>query len=364
MKAFCPLLLILAGSLAAQPAPLVSPEINAADHSVVFRLKAAKAQDVSVRTQWDKKPMPMTRTEEGVWTATATNVPPGVWEYGFNVDGLSMIDPANPVLKPMRNPTSSILQVPATPPAPWDFQDVPHGAVHRHDFLGKAAGRPREMWVYTPPGYESDTSKTYPLLVLQHGSGDNQKTWVEHGKAHWILDNLIAEGKAKPMIVMMLDGHPLGQVPRDAADRRAASMTAFRSELLDEAMPLLESRYRVSKDREQRAITGLSMGGWQSLSIGLNHLDRFSWIGSFSGAVDENEIKPALEDATGTNAKLKLLWIAVGKDDERTRVRNEQLVGILKSKGIKHEWLLTEGDHSWPVWRDYLSKFVPLLFQH
>jgi enterochelin esterase family protein len=362
MKAFRLLPLFAFCSLAAQPAPFTSPEINAADHSVTFHLRAAKAQDVSVRGQWDKKPMPLTRGDEGLWSGTAANVPPGVWEYSFIVDGLSMIDPANPVLKPMRSPTTSILQIAGDPLSPWDFQDVPHGAVHRHDFLGKAAGRPREMWVYTPSGYESSPDKTYPLLVLQHGSGDNQKTWVEHGKAHWILDNLIAAGKAKPMIVMMLDGHPLGQVPREAADMRGNSLSAFKSELLEEAMPLLEARYRVSKDREQRAITGLSMGGWQSLSTGLTHLDRFAWIGSFSGAVDESEIKVALDDAVGTNAKLKLLWIAVGKDDF-LRERNEKLVSTLNASGIKHEWLLTEGDHSWPVWRGYLAQFVPLLFQ-
>jgi enterochelin esterase family protein len=199
----------------------------------------------------------------------------------------------------------------------------------------------------------------YPLLVLQHGSGDNQKTWVEHGKAHWILDNLIAAGKAKSMIVMMLDGHPLGQVPRDAADRRSLSLKAFKDELLLEAMPLVEARYRVTSER---AITGLSMGGWQSLSIGLTNLDRFGWIGSFSGAVDESEIKSALDDASGTNAKLKLLWIAVGKDDF-LREKNEQLIATLKQRGIQHEWLLSEGDHSWPVWRNYLTAFLPKLFQ-
>ncbi len=345
----------------AQRAATVSPEIKD-DHAVVFRLRAPKAQEVSLRGQWDKKPVPMTKTEEGTWTITTVPVPAGIWEYSFVVDGLTMIDPSNPALKPQRSPSASILHIPGSPPNPWDFQDVPHGTVHRHDFNGKAAGRPREMWVYTPHGYEKDSNARYPLLVLQHGSGDNQKTWVEHGKAHWILDNLIAAGKAKPMIVMMLDGHPLGQVPRDAADRRAASLQAFKDELLKEALPLLESLYRVSPAREDRAITGLSMGGWQSLSTGLTHLDKFAWIGSFSGAVDENEIKTALDDPSGTNAKLRLLWIAVGKDDF-LRERNEQLIATLKQQGIKHEWLLSDGDHSWPVWRNYLAAFAPKLFQ-
>jgi enterochelin esterase family protein len=216
--------------------------------------------------------------------------------------------------------------------------------------------------VYTPAGYEKSAARNYPLLVLQHGSGDNHKTWVEHGKAHWILDHLIAKGQAVPMVVMMLDGHPLGQVPRDAADRRSASLTAFRRELLEEALPLVESIYRVSPQREARAITGLSMGGWQSLSVGLNALDRFAWIGCFSGAVDEKEIAPALAEAAGTNARVKLLWVACGRDDFLLP-RNRQLVATFTARGIKHEWRETAGDHSWPVWRSYLVEFVPRLFR-
>jgi enterochelin esterase family protein len=355
-------LVALAASAAVPNAPVVSPEISAPDRSVTFRLRAAKATDVKVRTQWNKQTVAMEKGEEGLWTLRVAGVPAGVWEYGFVVDGVSMIDPANPAMKPQRNPNTSILHLPGTPPNPWDFQEVPHGTVHQHDFAGKAAGRTRSVWVYTPAGYEKDQAKKYPLLVLQHGSGDNHKTWVEHGKAHWIHDHAIATGKATPMVVMMLDGHPLGQVPRDAADRRAASLSAFRKELLEEALPLVESLYRVEAQREKRASVGLSMGGWQSLSIGLNALDRFAWVGSFSGAVEEKEIQSAMADAAGTNARLKLLWIACGKDDFLLE-RNQQLVAALTSRGVKHEWLLTPGDHSWPVWRGYLVDFLPRLFR-
>jgi enterochelin esterase family protein len=354
--------LALACTATAQTGPVVSPEINAAERSVVFRLKAGKASEVKVRTQWNKQTVPMQKGEAGLWSLTVAEVPAGVWEYSFLVDGLAMIDPANPALKPQRSPTTSILHLPGTPPNPWDFQDGPHGAVHQHEFAGRAAGRTRSVWVYTPAGYEREAAKKFPLLVLQHGSGDNHRTWVEHGKAHWILDGLIAAGKARPMIVMMLDGHPLGQVAREAADRRTASLTTFRRELLEEALPLVESLYRVSPHREQRAITGLSMGGWQSLSVGLNALDRFAWVGSFSGAVDEKEIEGALADAAGTNAKLKLLWIACGKDDFLLP-RNQQLIATLQARGVKHEWLLSAGDHSWPVWRGYLADFLPRLFR-
>lgn len=346
----------------APAAALVSPELQPTERTVVFRLKATKATDVGLRAQWAGKPLPMQKNAAGIWTVAVSDVPAGVWEYSFVVDGVSQLDPLNPAIKPQRNPNTSILHLPGTPPQPWDFQAVPHGTVHQHDFAGQAAGRPRELWVYTPPGYERDTAHRYPLLVLQHGSGDTHQTWVAHGKAHWILDHLIAAGKARPMIVVMLDGHPLGQVPREAADRRGASLTAFRRELLEEALPLVEALYRVSPRREDRAITGLSMGGWQSLSVGLNALDRFAWVGSFSGAVDEKEIAGALADATGTNARLKLLWIACGKDDFLL-ARNQQLIATLQAKGVTHEWHLTAGNHSWPVWRQYLVDFLPRLFR-
>lgn len=349
-------------ALAAQPAPIVSPEVDSGGRTVTFRLRAPQAAEVKVRTQWNKQTVALQKGEGGVWSLTAREVPAGVWEYGYVVDGVSLVDPVNPAIKPQRNPTTSILHLPATPPAPWDFQEVPHGTVHQHEFSGRAAGRVRSVWVYTPAGYEQEPGRRYPLLVLQHGSGDNHRTWVEHGKAHWILDQAIAAGRASPMVVVMLDGHPLGQVPRDAAARRGSSLEAFRRELLEEALPLVERLYRVSTRREERAIAGLSMGGWQSLSVGLNALDRFAWIASFSGAVDENEIAPALADAAGTNARVRLLWIACGKDDFLLK-RNQDLVATLRTRGVRHEWLETAGDHSWPVWRGYLADLLPRLFR-
>ena len=349
--------------LPARQAAILSPEIHE-DRSVTFRLRAPQAKEVAVRGQWAKQPLPLARgDDDGVWSVTSDPIAAGVWEYSFGVDGLNLLDPANPALKPQREPGKSILHIVGTPPNPWDFQDVPHGAVHQHSFLSKSLGRVREVWVYTPPGYESDAAAKYPLLVLQHGSGDNHKTWVEHGKAHWILDSLIAAGKAKPMIVLMLDGHPQGQVPREDADKRATSLAAFQRELFEDALPLVEARYRVTGAREQRAIAGLSMGGWQALTVGLNNLDRFAWIGSFSGAAEEATLAAPLADATGTNSRLKLLWIACGKADF-LRERNEALIAALQKSGIQHDWQLTEGDHSWPVWRRYLVEFAPKLFPH
>jgi enterochelin esterase-like enzyme len=343
------------------PAPLVSPELQGGSR-VTFRLRAPQAKEVSLRGQWVKDPVPMKRGDDGVWSATIDPAPAGVWEYSFVVDGLGVLDSLNPSFKPQREPQKSILHVPSTPPAPWDWQDVPHGTVHQHGYASKALGRARELWVYTPPGYERDEAKKYPVLVLQHGSGDNHATWVVHGKAHWILDGLIAQGKARPMVVVMLDGHPLGTFSRDDTAKRTGAMDAFRRELLDDALPLVESLYRVEKDAAHRAIAGLSMGGAQSLTVGLANLDRFAWVGAFSAGPPSAEATQAfLADPAAANAKLRLLWIACGKDDF-LRQRNEEYVAALKDKGVHHEWQLTDGDHSWPVWRRYLAEFAPRLF--
>jgi enterochelin esterase family protein len=369
MKPYLALLLVLlCWTASAQekrpepPAPVVSPEIGADGH-VTFRLKAPQAQAVLLRGQWGKDPLPLAKGADGVWAAAAEAVPTGVWEYSFVVDGLTMIDPGNPAMKPMREPRTSILQLPSTPPAVWDFQDVPHGTVHTHSYLSKTLGRARELLVYTPPGYEKEAAAHYPLLVLQHGSGDNQQTWVAHGKANWILDNLIAAGRARPMVVLMLDGHPLGAMRFGDPAKRQEALEAFQHELLDDALPLVESLYRVEQDPASRAIAGLSMGGMQSLTTGLGHLGKFAWVGSFSGVPPEEPVLNAfLADPAAANAKLKLLWIAVGKDDF-LRTRNEAFVAQLNEKGIHHEWQLSEGAHAWPVWRNYLAEFAPLLFQ-
>jgi enterochelin esterase-like enzyme len=341
-----------------RPPPVVSPQIQA-DHSVTFRLRAPKAGTVEVRGQWAKEPLVMTRGEHDVWAGTSTPIPAGVWEYSLVVDGVAMIDPGNGAVKPMREPRTSILVIAGD--EPWDFQDVPHGTVHHHVHLSKAFGVPREVAVYTPPGYEGSTA-TYPLLVLQHGSGDNQATWTVHGKAHLILDNLIAARRAVPMVVLMLNGHaPASLRSEDPAERWRQSLEGFRKELAEDALPLVERLYRVEKDPAKRAIAGLSMGGGQALGAGLT-LDGFGWIGAFSAAAPPTPmIEGVLADAAAVNRRLRLLWIAIGRDDFLLE-RNTTFIGLLTDKGIAHEYRLTDGGHTWPVWRRYLADFLPRLF--
>jgi enterochelin esterase family protein len=192
---------------------------------------------------------------------------------------------------------------------------------------------------------------------LQHGSGDNHATWTVHGKAHWILDNLIAQQRARPMVIVMMDGHA-----SPPTVGRGANTEYFEKDLLQDVMPLVESNYRVRPDRDHRAIVGLSMGGGQSLTVGLNHTDIFAWVGGFSSSVPRGDVlSGALDHPEQTNQRLKLLWIGCGKEDFLLS-RNKAFIEQLKERGIEHEWHLTDGNHSWPVWRVYLAELAPKLF--
>lgn len=344
---------------AARPAPtppVISPEILA-DQRVTFRLRAPKATAVSVSGQFQKGSAAMTRDESGLWSVTVGPVPSGVHEYSFTVDGVGMIDPGNRAIKPMRNPRTSILHLPGQPPLVHDFQDVPHGKVSLHWYPSKALSRVRPMQVYTPPGYDANPAARYPTLYLFHGSGDNEATWVAHGHAHWILDNLIAQKRAQPMIVVMLDGHA---VPPGAAAARNANVEGFERDLLGDVMPYVASNYRTREEPAQRAIIGLSMGGGQSLNIGLKHADRFAWVGGMSSSV--GGAAELIGDGTALNRQLKLLWFACGKEDFLLKP-NQDLAAALRAKNVRHAYVETEGNHSWPVWRRYLADFAPLIFR-
>ncbi len=338
-----------------KPGPVTSPTIHA-DGKVTFRIKASKAKNVMVTGEAGKHIL--VRGDDGIWSVTLESVGPGLYGYSFNIDGVGMIDPGNMNLKPGRSPKTSILYIPGN--ASYDFKDVPHGTVHYHAYHSKPINRLREMQVYTPPGYET-SKQDYPLLVLQHGHSDSFASWFGYGKAHWILDNLIASGKAKPMIVLMADGHPIPESYGNGRD--PANTEELRRDLMEAALPMVEKLYRVKSGRENRAIVGLSMGGLHSLTIGLNELDSFAWVGAFSAAVPEqNAVKVVLEDSAKTNKQLKLLWIACGKDDFLLG-ENKEFISALKKNGIEHEFIVTEGKHSWPVWRGYLANFAPKLFR-
>ncbi|MEO6726833.1 MAG: alpha/beta hydrolase-fold protein [Blastocatellia bacterium] len=343
----------------APPPPIVSPEVHP-DRRVTFRLRAPQSKEVSVSGEWagGGKAIPMTKDEKSVWSVTVGPIEPDLYGYGFTVDGVGMLDPSNTFVKPMRSSRTSVLEVLADKLTVQDFQDVPHGTVHIHTYRSKAVDAVRSLHVYTPPGYDKITAR-FPVLYLFHGSGDNDATWTAVGRAHFILDNLIAQGKAKPMVVVMTDGHAAPNTP----EARGRNTELFSRDLMGEVMPLVEANYRVKNDRLNRAIVGLSMGGGQSLTVGLNHPELFAWVGGMSSSINapEQTFATALGDAKVTNAKYKLVWLGIGKDDFLLKA-NQQFDELLTAKGIKHTFKLTEGNHSWPVWRRYLVDFAPLLF--
>ncbi|MBI4902374.1 MAG: esterase [Acidobacteria bacterium] len=359
-----PILVLLASFAGAQPAPPpVSPEVHG-DRRVTFRMRAPKASDVTFFGDWMKpgSSEKMQKGDGGVWSVTLGPLPPSIYLYSFTVDGVTIADPVNPRIKLRSQTSASMVEVPATPAAIWQARDVPHGSVEINWQHSKVlGGEPRWIWVYTPPGYEQGKRK-YPILYLLHGSNDTAGGWTLAGNMNFILDNLIAAKQAVPMVVVMPYGHavPFGS-PRELQSKNTAM---FEDYLLKDVMPYVEKKYRVQTGREQRAIAGLSMGGGQTLNIGFGHLDLFSSIAAFSAAAPadfETRFASVLADSAGTNRKLKNLWIACGRQDSLFD-RNQKLSQLLKTKGVRHTFVPTEGLHTYTEWRRYLGEFAPLLF--
>jgi enterochelin esterase family protein len=366
-------LAVLFSSLAifAQPAPrLISPEVQSDGH-VTFRFPAPNAAKVEVAIEGQGPATPMQKDEHGVWSATVGPFQPDIYGYSIIVDGVSLIDPANQLMKPNLLGTQSAVHIPGPPATtPWEVNDVAHGQIHELFYHSKIGDDNRHLYVYTPPGYDPRGKQEYPVLYLLHGFSDDANGWTAVGRANVILDNLIAQGKAKPMIIVM----PLGYGDMDVirrgwgswSDKELAwrNLSRYTDMVLTEVMPLAESSFRIKKDRESHAIAGLSMGGAESLLTGLNHLDKFAYIGAFSsGGIDLHDFSvgfPAVD--ASANKQLKLLWIACGTEDGLIKV-NRQFKSWLKDKGVNYTDIETPGMHTWLVWRRNLSNFAPLLFR-
>ena len=350
-----------------QPQPIQSPEVQP-DHRVTFRFRDPNAREVMLNRE-GAKPAPMQKDVQGVWSVTTDPLEPDLYGYSFVADGVSLIDPSNPSMKPNLLGTQSLVHVPGPASLPWEASDVPRGAIHHHFYRSAVVGDDRDYYVYTPPGYHPTAKQLYPELCLLHGFSDDASAWTAVGRAHVILDNLIAQGKANPMIVVMPLGYGAPEIVsrgvvsfRDATLRQR-NFNKFRDALLTEVIPQVEAAYRVSKDPNSRAIAGLSMGGAESLLTGLNALDHFAWIGAFSSGglgEDFNAEFPALDSKA--NAQLRLLWIACGTDDRLIEL-NRKFRDWLRSKGVQHADIETPGAHTWMVWRRNLASFAPLSFQ-
>jgi len=360
-------------AMTAQPrSTLISPQVFE-DGRVTFRLAAPKAQKVmlvcgELETYLGKATKDMEKGADGIWSLTVGPVEPGMYDYEFDIDGLRITDPESPSVFGNLKGTRGYVEVPGPQGKPRhdEWRDVPHGTVNMHWYASPVAGgERRRVHIYTPPGYMNSTQK-YPVMYLLHGSGDNDSHWMWIGRANVIADNLIADRKAEPMLIVMPDGHV--NVPakgiEDAPARRAQANRGFETDLLDSIIPLVESNYRVIADREHRAIVGLSMGGGQSLGVGLKHLEEFAWIGGFSSATMglDAALAKLKADPQKANEQLKLLWIGIGKDDFLLQM-NHTFIKSLQDLGIQHEYKETAGSHRWSVWRLYLSEFMPRLFR-
>jgi enterochelin esterase-like enzyme len=320
-----------------------------------------------------KGPQAMTKDEAGLWTVTIGPVPPEIWIYNFRVHGVDVTDPSNPAVKPVPPgfAMSSFVEVPGESPAFYDSRPVPHGEVRMVEYESKTFGVTRTVWIYTPPNYDKSRVK-YPVLYLLHGNGEAFNGWVMNGRANIILDNLIADRKARPMIVVMPQGHALqapsvGPLVRIQGESGMFS-PRFPKDLLEEVVPLMEQNYRVVANADNRAIAGLSMGGGQALSIGLSHPNLFHYVLGFSAAIGDRylnideTVRQVLADPAAANKKFHLLWISAGRQDFLLGP-NQQLTKVLTEAGVKNTYRETEGAHVWSVWRNNLNEAAPLLFR-
>ena len=347
-----------------------SPTVHP-DRGVTFRLQAPEARAVALSIEGFPEPQPMSQGENGVWSITIGPLEPSLRLYTFLVDGLRIADPANPHLTGTIRLGRSVLDVPGTPPRFDEQQDVPRGAVQLRHYFSSVLQRQKSLYVYTPPSYDMDKSSAFPVLYLRHGGGGLEYSWLGGGRADVILDNLIAEGKAKPMLIVMTNGWVDDPVGRGRSPDYG-SPEAFKKlgeELIEDVVPLVEAKYRVLSGPENRAIAGLSMGAGQAFLIGLRNRDKFAWIGEFSsGHVSKlnfdlsQEVPGLLEDPAAGNEELRLFWLSCGSDDPRA-IGQQRLSELLKSHGIRHEYRETPGAHEWKVFRADLADFSQKIFK-
>jgi enterochelin esterase-like enzyme len=362
-----------AAPIALDPAPPVSPQLQP-DGSLIFRLALPNAAKVELHLEGVKDPFPMSHASDGVWSVTIPKLAPQYYSYTFKVDGTDVLDPRNVTFKTSFFVTQNIFLVPGQPPMSWEVANVPHGVLHHHYYRSSIVGINSEYYVYTPPGFDPGSKQKYPVLYLLHGYSDDPSAWTAMGKANVILDNLIAQGKAKAMIVVM----PLGYGTMEVIARGwvtwrdpelvRRNYSRFSDALFQEVMPLVKQQYPLSDKREEHAVAGLSMGGAETLLVGLNHVDDFAYVGGFSSAplgqdgFDSSFPGITTQSAPDINARLRLLWISCGTEDGLLG-DNQKLIAWLKDKGLKPTAIQTPGMHAWMVWRDNLTNFVPLLFQ-
>ena len=337
------------------------PKIHT-DGRVWFRFKAPQTAQ-SVKLHFYSKDYDMVKDSAGLWNYILPNPQIGYQVYWMIVDGTVMQDPGSDIY--YSNGFTSVLEVPSPQEDFYLPKDVPHGEVREHWFYSKVTGSYRRMFVYTPPNYDKDSKTRYPVLYLQHGAGELEMEWVHSGKANFILDNLIAEGKAKPMIIVMNNGFATRPAQVGQTLTGNARWAAFEDMLITEVIPDIDAYYRTYPDREHRAMAGLSMGGMQTFTIGFNRLDTFSYLGIFSGVPTTytDLLKDALSQGPAFNKRVKLLWFGAGTEEASFINRQKELQDLLTKSGINAKYFESKGTmHEFQTWRRCLNQFAPLLF--
>jgi enterochelin esterase-like enzyme len=351
---------------------LVSPEILT-DNKVTFRIYAPKASEITVGGDWATTgPAKLEKDDKGVWSVTVGPLTPDYYSYSFNVDGVRTLDPKNPTIKQGIASLDSMFFLPGKEAEFMANRTVAHGDLRSVWYQSSTLDTQRRMHIYTPPSYDSSKDR-YPVLYLLHGGGDEDSGWSTIGRAGFILDNLIADKKVVPMLVVM----PNGSLPRPAsfkpgekpsAEAMAAAQERFTNELLKDVAPYVEKNYRVIADANHRALAGLSMGGGQTLRVVSGHSDQFAYVGVWSAGIGQNVADwekrnvAFLDSADKINKQIRLFSISVG-DKDFTLTGSRNLSELLNKHGIKNELHVSGGGHTWINWRHYLAEFTPLLFR-
>jgi len=357
-------MVVLAQQARRTPTEVISPQVNP-DNTVIFRYIAPQAKEVKLSTQFEKSAVPMTKDSVGVWTVKRGPVKPDMYPYSFIVDGVSVADPMNEVIFPNEGFKNSIVEITGSTPLIHTVQNVPHGTLSYRYYYSKELGA-RPVVIYTPPGYENDSKTTYPVLYLLHGSSDTEETWTKVGRANIILDNLIAQKKALPMIIVMPYGRAFPVISKTGSLRIWENLLEFKKDFMGNLMPFVESNYRIKKEKDSRAIAGFSGGGGETLYLGLNNLNLFSYVCGFAPGMIKEEFDRnnavAFANPQQTAKNLKLLWFGVGKEDITFNVVNDYMK-VLDQKGIKYEYFSSEGGHTWMNCKLFLSTIMPKLFK-
>lgn len=349
---------------------IVSPEI-AADNSVTFRVFSQNAQSVVLYGSWMNfgKTAALYKDAEGVWSVKVDPLAPSMYHYNFFIDGVSAIDPANPEALRDGARYASLLMIPGENSKVYQVNDVPHGTLSKVWYDSPTLNLQRRMYVYTPPGYEK-SNDSYPVFYLLHGGGGDEDAWTALGRANYILDNLIAEGKAKPMIIVMTNGNAFQTsslrtapgTPEITRENFRKYSGLFEKSLVNDVILFIEKNYRVQTGKENRAIAGLSMGGGHTVTASTEYPDMFGYIGVFSSGIFQPDEALESKFLALKKAGINKYWVACGKDDF-VMESNKRLLDMLNKTQIKHEYFENEGGHTWSNWRTYLSMFAPMLFK-